>query len=208
MKKLFLLLGVFASITLMLASCSKSPEQKAKDLAREEIKKHLYFPESYDPADVKIDSAFAPYDSPEFMELTSDLIKLSNEVSEAQEEIKRKKSSISIWTSPYDSFSRNQLNEAKAELAEAQAKEKKAMEQAQKLGNKMKNMMDKKPEFIGFKAVVSYRAKNNKGDVLMDNVFAIFDKNIENIVYMCDNNEYEQYNQAIKEIQEARESDE
>ena len=32
MKKLFLLLGVFASITLMLASCSKSPEQKAKDL--------------------------------------------------------------------------------------------------------------------------------------------------------------------------------
>lgn len=42
----------------------------------------------------------------------------------------------------------------------------------------------------------------------MDNVFAIFDKNIENIVYMCDNNEYEQYNQAIKEIQEARESDE
>ena len=42
MKKLFLLLGVFASITLMLASCSKSPEQKAKDLAGEEIKKHLY----------------------------------------------------------------------------------------------------------------------------------------------------------------------
>ena len=76
MKKLFLLLGVFASITLMLASCSKSPGQKARELAGEEIKRHLYFPESYDPADVKIDSAFAPYDSAEFMELKSDLIKL------------------------------------------------------------------------------------------------------------------------------------
>mgnify|MGYP004464466533 CR=1 FL=1 len=77
MKKLFLLLGIVTSVFFTLASCSKSPEQRVKDLAGIEIKKHLYFPDSYDPADVKIDSAFAPYDSQEFMKLTSKFIELS-----------------------------------------------------------------------------------------------------------------------------------
>lgn len=202
MKKQFWALAIFASLSLMLTSCSKSPEQKAKDLAETEIKKLLYFPESYDPADIKIDSAFAPYDSPEFMEITSNLAKIGDEIAEAQEDIKSKRQSVSLWSMPFDNYSRNELNDAKAELAKAQAKEKKAMEEAQKLMLKMKTLMEEKPKFIGFKAMVSYRAKNNEGNILMDNIFTIFDKDMTKIVFMCNNNEYEQYCQAIKLIQE------
>ena len=67
--------------------------------------------------------------------------------------------------------------------------------------------MDKSPEFIGYKASVSYRAKNNDGDILMSEVFVVFDKNIENITYMMDGKDYEQYQEVLKEIHESSNSD-
>lgn len=105
------------------------------------------------------------------------------------------------------SYSRNSLNEARSDLKEAQAKEEKAMSAARKLGDKMKEQMDKSPKFIGFKASISYRAKNNDGNILMESVFAVFDENIENITYMLDGNDYEQYQETLKEIHEARNSE-
>lgn len=173
MKRYPFLLGMIVSFVCLLASCSKSPEQKVKDLVGAEIKKHLYIPESYDLADVKIDSAFAPYDNPEFIELTQELVKKGQEVEEAETDIKHAKSSISIWENPFSSYSRNSLNEAREDLKTAQAKEEKAISEAKKLGKKIKKQMDKSPEFIGYKAYVSYRAKNNDGDILMSEVFAV-----------------------------------
>ena len=67
--------------------------------------------------------------------------------------------------------------------------------------------MDKSPKFIGFKASISYRAKNNDGNILMESVFAVFDENIENITYMLDGNDYKQYQETLKEIHEARNSE-
>lgn len=207
MKKQHFILGLIASFICILVSCSKSPEQKVKDLVGNEIKKHLYIPESYDPADVKIDSAFAPYDDPKFIELTKELLTKAQEVEDAENAVKRAKSSVSLWSNPYDSYSRNSLNEARSDLKEAQAKEEKAMSAARKLGDKMKEQMDKSPKFIGFKASISYRAKNNDGNILMESVFAVFDENIENITYMLDGNDYKQYQETLKEIHEARNSE-
>ena len=206
MKKQHFILGLIASFICILASCSKSPEQKVKDLVGNEIKKHLYIPESYDPADIKIDSAFAPYDDPKFIELTKDLLTKTQEVEDAETAVKRAKSSVSRWSDhPVpDSYSRNSLNEARSDQKEAQTKEEKAMSAARKLGDKMKEQMDKSPKFIGFKASILYRAKNNYGNIVMESVFAVFDENIENITYMLDGNDYEQYQETLKEIHEAR----
>ena len=206
MKKQHFILGFIASFICILASCSKSPEQKVKDLVENEIKKHLYIPESYDLADVKIDSAFAPYDDPKFIELVKDLLTKTQEVEDAENAVKRAKSSVSRWSDhPFpDSYSRNSLNEARSDLKEAQTKEEKAMSAARKLGDKMKEQMDKSPKFIGFKASILYRAKNNYGNIVMESVFAVFDENIENITYMLDGNDYEQYQETLKEIHEAR----
>ena len=207
MKKQHFILGLIASFICILASCSKSPEQKVKDLVGNEIKKHLYIPESYDLADVKIDSAFAPYDDPKFIELVKDLLTKTQEVEDAENAVKEAKSSVSRWSDhpfPYDSYSRNSLNEARSDLKEAQTKEEKAMSAARKLGDKMKEQMDKSPKFIGFKASILYRAKNNYFNIVMESVFAVFDENIENITYMLDGNDYEQYQETLKEIHEAR----
>ena len=199
-------MGLCICFAIALSSCTKSPEQKVKDLVEEEIKKNLYFPDSYDLADAKIDSAFSPYDSYEFMEMTAKLVQLGNEVSAAREDIKEKNSDVSMWSMPYASaYASTQLKQAKTELAEAEAKETKAIKDGQSLAIKMRTMLDKKPEFIGYKAIISYRSKNNDGNVTMDKVFVLLDKNLEKVIHMCDNSEYELYNQAIKAIQEMRE---
>ena len=53
-----ILLG--ALLVTLFASCSKSLEDKANTLIEEDIKKTLYHPETYDPAETQVDSAFTP----------------------------------------------------------------------------------------------------------------------------------------------------
>lgn len=206
MKKLQLLIGLIVSLMCVLTSCSKSPEQKAKELVGTEIKKQLYFPESYDLADLQVDSAFTPYDDPEFMELIKELVKLDKEFFVANSDIKRVKENMAIWSGMESSYSRNQLNGLRDELKTAQEKYDVAVSEAQKVVGKIRKRMDESPEFIGFKAIVSYRAKNNKGDILMDNVFAVFDKNVEDVAYMIQGKEYEQYQTVVDAIQKGQDN--
>ena len=68
MSKRNIIWGIIAIVICIVSSCSKSPEEKIKDLVSVEIKKNLYIPDSYDLADIKVDSAFIPLDSPELFE--------------------------------------------------------------------------------------------------------------------------------------------
>ena len=52
MKKLFILL------TLIMASCTLSNEEKAEKLVKETLKDYLYHPDSYEPISTKVDSMF------------------------------------------------------------------------------------------------------------------------------------------------------
>ncbi|MDD7342870.1 MAG: hypothetical protein PUG64_04275 [Bacteroidales bacterium] len=210
MKKHLPFYCLIASFICILASCAKSPEQKAKDLVEMEIKKQLYIPDSYDLADIKFDSAFAPYDSPEFIEMTQELVQKWLEVEETKESVKQAKASVSIWSGPYSSyFQQNSLDEARADLAEAQEKENKVISEVKVIAEKMKKQMHESPKFIGYKASVSYRAKNNDGNVLMSTVFVVFDKDVEKISCMIDGEDYELYQKMIEELQKEnyRESD-
>lgn len=64
----FLIVGILA-----FASCAHSPEEKANALIEASLKKSLYHPETYDPAETLVDSAFTPFDDPVFYEKALDL---------------------------------------------------------------------------------------------------------------------------------------
>lgn len=200
MKHKYLLLGMGVSLLCSLASCTKSPEQKVKDLLGKEIKKHLYIPDSYDPAEVKIDSAFAPYDSPEFIKLANTLVENARELAEIQRNIDFSKSSVSIWDDRSSSYSRNEYARAKRDLKKAQDEYSEKIAEGKETAQKFRTMMEQKREFIGYKTYVSYRAKNNDGDILMDAKYALFDKDFENIIEIYESIEYEQYQQALHSI--------
>ena len=200
MKKLLLLVAGIVT----LASCSKSPEKKADALIKKELNKVLYHAETYDPVETVLDSAFYPLDSPVLYELIDQANAASIEYNEQEQKAKSAKSSMALWDTPYQSaYGRNRYNEYKDTFE-------KASEQAEKLKNKMDqfyqkicSMLNEKPKFVGYKALHSFRAQNNVGDVAFGHDFFLMDEKLEKVTYSCEAEKYNEYQEAIKLVFES-----
>lgn len=195
------LLGVL--LATLCVSCSKSLEEKANALITDDIKKVLYHPETYDPAETQVDSAFTPFDDPAFYEKTVQLCKLGMSIDECDRKMKHAKSSMSIWSGPYQSaFGRNEYQEAKDEYDENARNKKNAEIKVQKLANELKIMLDKEQRFIGFKARHRYRADNNAGQTIFGEMKYLFDKDLRKIVatYDMDDDEYKAVQIVYKQM--------
>lgn len=186
-----ILLG--ALLVTLFASCSKSLEDKANTLIEEDIKKTLYHPETYDPTETRIDSAFTPFDDPAFYEKTIQLCKLGMSIDEYDRKMKSAKSSMSIWSGLYQSaYGRNEYQEAKDKYDENVQNKKNAEKKAKELAYELKTILDKKQLFIGFKARHRFRAKNNAGQIVFGEMKYLFDKDMNKIIasYDMDDDEY------------------
>ena len=133
---------IFA-VSAFLVSCQKSNEDKAYDLIKDRMGKVLYHPESYESVEIVIDSAFTPFDSPEFYENTLKVAKICLEIDQLEKEIKLAKSSMAIWSGPYQSaFGRNEYKEAKEKFEEEEKLEKEeAQEEIEYIGDE-ENLLD------------------------------------------------------------------
>ena len=199
MKKFFYL----AFLTLVLVACSQSQEQKAEVLIKESLKKSLYKPETYKPVETKVDSAFAPYDDPAFFEELVELGKMNSEYEELEEKAKRAKSSMAIWSGPYQTaFGRNEYQEAKEEYDEANVQIEKLKTKGKKQYEKVVSMLQSERKFIGYKALHNYRADNNAGSTLIGNTFFFIDENFTEVRYSMEEEEYEQVQNAISQFKE------
>lgn len=203
MKHLSLALFII-TLAFSLSSCTKSTEEKAKELSAAKIKESLIVPDSYDLASIEIDSAFTPYDSPEFYDLAIELAKDGIAISQAASDKEHAQSSIALWGGPYQtSFGRNEQNQAKADFRKAQKAESDATAHARSIAEKMKEIMSQKSEFIGMKAKVKYRAKDNAGQVQMGTAKILFDKDMTKVasIYDMDGDEYQAFIAIINEIE-------
>ena len=160
--------------------------------------------DSYDPIETKVDSAFAPYDLPAFHEQVIELLKMGVEMQGYKEKAKQAKSSMAIWSNPYNAFSRNEYQENKAEYEEYKEKQKAIEKRIKKSAEKIRETAQESPEFIGFKAFHRYRTNNNAGQTLLREVLYIFNKDFTQIlaVYDTASEEYVVYQQLIKQMQE------
>lgn len=182
-----------AMLIAMFASCNKSLEDKANVLIEKAIKKMMYHPESYDPTETRIDSAFTPFDDPDFYEKTMQLYKLGMAIDEYDKNMKDAKSSMSIWSGPYQSsFGRNEYQEAKEEYTKNAKNKKNAEAKTRKLADELKSMLDKEKVFIGFKVQHRFRINNNAGQTTFGEMEFLFDKNMSEIFasYDMDSEEY------------------
>ena len=196
-----ILLG--ALLITLFVSCGKSPEEKANALIEDDIKKVLYHPETYDPAETQVDSAFTPFDDPAFYEKTVQLCKLGMSIDECDRKMKNAKSSMSIWSGPYQSaYSKNEYQEAKDEYDENAQNKKNAEKKAKKLADELKTMLDKEQLFIGFKARHRFRANNNAGQIVFGEMKYLFDKDMNKIVasYDMDDDEYKTVQIVYKQM--------
>jgi len=199
MKRVFYL----ALVAIVMVACGQSQEQKAEALIKESLKKSLYKPETYKPIETKVDSAFAPYDDPVFFEELAELGKMNSEYADLEEKAKRAKSSMSIWSGPYQSaFGRNEYQEAKEKYDDANAKIEKLKTKGRKQYEKVINLLQESRKFIGYKAMHNYRADNNAGNTLIGNMIFFIDKNFEKVTYSMEVEEYNQVQEAIEQLLE------
>ncbi|MBQ9666397.1 MAG: hypothetical protein IJV33_07990 [Bacteroidaceae bacterium] len=205
MKKIFYL----AFIAMVMVACDQSQEQKAEALIKENLKKSLYKPETYKPVETKVDSAFAPYDDPAFFEELAELGKMNSEYADLEEKAKDAKSSMSIWSGPYQTaYGRNEYQEAKEEYDEANAKMEKLKTKGRKQYEKVVKMLQGERKFIGYKAVHNYRADNNAGNTLIGNTIFFIDENFTEVRYSLEVEEYNQIQEAINQFKEQIEEEE
>lgn len=190
MKKVLLIV----TAVMLLASCAKSPEQKAEILIKEQLQKSLYHPDTYAPSGTQMDSAFAPFDDPTFYEKTLKLAKLTIAANQFGEEANQAKSSMAIWAGPYQSaFGRQSYREEKAKYEKAMENMEKAKKEATPLAEELKKLSQGEKKFIGFKAIHSYRANNNAGQTVGGKAEFIFDPDVTNVlaVYDMDGEEFQ-----------------
>lgn len=199
MKKCFF----FAFLAVVMASCSHSNVQKAEALIKESLKKSLYKPETYKPIETKVDSAFAPYDDPAFFEELVELGKMNSEYEKLEKKAKHAKSSMAIWSGPYQTaYDRNQYQEAKEEYDEANAQIDKLKKKGKKQIEKVLIMLHGERKFIGYKALHNYRADNNAGNTLIGNTIFFIDENFTEVRYSMESEEYNQVQNAISQFKE------
>lgn len=123
MKKI--LLAVFAVAALM-ASCQKSNQEKADALVGEEMKKILYFPDSYEAVETVLDSAFSPLDDPALYEKTLKMTEHLKNLTQLDARMKIDKSTMAIYSGPYQTaYDRDKYNEAKEEYVNASEEKRK-----------------------------------------------------------------------------------
>ena len=196
MKKILLL--VFA--TIVFWGCAVSPEKKASSIIENAIKNSLYHPESYDPIGTKIDSAFAPFDLPDFYEKTLKLSQIGAEIEDLDRDLRFAKSSMAIWNDRSTAFAKNEYNEAKNKYEKCSSQIEALHLKAEKLSEEMKAIIEQGRHFIGWKATHSYRAKNNAGQTLIGETVFILDAEMTRVLAGYDSESVEY--QTVQKIYE------
>jgi hypothetical protein len=172
-------------------------------LIKDNLRKVLYKPETYKAVETKVDSAFAPYDDPAFFEELAELGKMNSEYEELEEKAKHAKSSMAMWSGPYQTaFGRNEYQEAKEEYDEANAMIEKLKTKGKKQYEKVATMFQGERKFIGYKALHNYRADNNAGNTLIGNRIFFIDENFTEVQYSMEVEEYNQWQDAIEQLKE------
>ena len=197
MKRIFF---VSLLIVLMFSSCHRSRENKINDLIAERMDKNLYHPESYEGVETEIDSAFSPFDSPEFYEKTSKFIKVGREILQYEAEAKSAKSSMAIWGDSHSAFGKNNYNEAKEKHDRAISKIEVASQKANDLVEELKEDALREPVFIGFKARHRYRTKTDAGQTVFGEMKFLLNKDLTEVIaeYDMDGNEYKSVRQVYE----------
>lgn len=183
MKKLL----SFLFVLFALISCGESPEKKAEALIADATKKTLFIPESYEQVDMKLDSAFLPYDSPMLYDKVYDFSKRYFELQEYEDKAKYAKSSMANWQGLHMSaYAENEYQESKKEYEEYVKKIDMIKKQLAILVTDVKELLNRPRQFVGFKAVHRFRASTNAGQTVFGNYLYFFDKDLKEVVALYD----------------------
>lgn len=178
------------SSLVLLASCSvKTNEEKARELIEPQVKSSLIKPESYEFAQMQLDSCFSDsQQNPEVIAFALKVAKLFNEYKGYASDAERAESSMTIYAPSYgyqSAHSAQQQKKYKAEMEKARRKAADTKDQIIQLYKDNKALFTAfqsgKHEFIGWMAVFGYRAETAGGMKTMGEGLFYLNKDLSEI---------------------------
>ena len=169
-KALFLMISL-----ALLASCSvKTNEEKACELIEPDVKANLIKPESYEFAQIRLDSCFSDSQyNPEALAFAMKVAKLYGEYKEYASDAERAESSMTIYAPSYgyqSAHDKQQQKKYKAEMEKAQRKADAIRVQILSVCKEKQSQLLASPpkhEFMGWMAVMTYRVETAGGIKIM-----------------------------------------
>lgn len=187
-------------ISLLCFSCSKTKEEKIQEIVNNSIKNDLFFPDSYDPIEVYIDSVFDNMLSPENVEMAYEIIKIDNEVKSLYDEIVYTKELRDAFSSsPHSSIYKSDTK--KIQNLENSRFEKE--NQLMQLFNSLQEQYWQRREFTGYCAIQKFRAKNNDNQICIGQYAVYIDTEATKSIayYDLSSKQLVAYNNIIELIQ-------
>ena len=168
MKKLIFTVIAFALLT---ACSTKTNDEKARELIEPEVKANLIKPESYEFAQMRLDSCFSDsQQNPNVIAFALEVAKLFNEYNGYTSDAERAESSMTIYAPSYgyqSAHDKQQQKKYKSEMVKAKRKAADTKEKIIQLYKGNKKMFEAfksgKHEFIGWMAIFGYRAETAGG---------------------------------------------
>ena len=177
---------------VLLASCSvKTNEEKARELIESDVKANLIKPESYEFAQIKIDSCFSDSQyNPEAIAFAMNVAKLYKEYKEYASDAERAESSMTIYAPSFgyqDAHSKQQQKKYKAEMEKAQRKAADTKAQIIQLYKDNKDLIAGMEsggihEFIAWAVTFGYRAETAGGLKTMGGALYYLNKDMTEII--------------------------
>lgn len=186
--------SLFTIIVLaLLASCSvKTNEEKARELIEPELKANMIKPESFEIAQIQLDSCFSDDSrfNPDAFEFGMKVFNLCKEYRKYTSEAENAESYMTIYAPSYgyqSAHSQQQHNKYKAEMEKALRKAAAVKDNIINLYKDNKKFIEgvesAKHEFTGWAASVAYRAETAGGMKMMDGVLFFLNKDLTKITH-------------------------
>lgn len=201
MKKLLILVAIIASF----ASCQKTPQEKAEILINDYFTQQLSHPDTYEPIVTELDSAFSPFDSPEFYIKTCKMIDLYEKMEEMYKRVEKARMTMALGILSLSASGFQDCIDAKDDVEKVLDEFRKDSVRIESLASELKEELSREPEFIGYKARHEFRAKDDANKRIIGQYKFLFDPQLTSIsdVYDMEEEEYckvrEIYNEMVGE---------
>jgi len=174
----------FLFLSFIMVGCGLSKEEKATLFAENEVKKILNDASSYEAVETRVDSAFVSiYTDYEACEAAYNISELYSELEFLQNDYYNEKSDAAIWTGAWDSYGKEQYQQAKNKMGEIEKKLKKVDDEITENKEVIKNRYESidEGEFCGWAVYHRFRCANGLGVKSLVDVLLITDEDIETL---------------------------
>lgn len=180
---------LIVSLILTTISSCQSKEEKAQKLINDQMFSTLYDYKSYEPVEIKIDSAFTSiYRDSIIRNWGVTCVALRELLNDCQSEYEEASSIMEIYRdSYYSSYGIKKYNDARTKFNEEIAKAKIYLEQWQNANDSIVSLSAKfRSEYCGWQATHKFRCKTKGGNSMLAIYIYVFDPKMKEILYSYD----------------------